>query len=650
VSSTLDGSGRPAAGDPPEDLGRGELLDDLTHAELMDDVSVHDLASQATEARERDGAAAGLDDEAIDGHGALWVLRRGVADSPALRAGLLATVALALASAIGKLSIPILIQQVVDRAVLGEDDIDVRLVAIACTFTVFLIGGVAVASRAAYLRLVIAAEAMLYELRVRAFGHIHELSIANHNEARRGELTARVTSDIEIIARFAQWAGVAWIVNSIVILGTLVVMAFYSWQLTLVTIVAFVPIIPVLRFFQRRQFDAYHQVRLRVGSTLSEVSEAVMGAAVVRAYGVEDRSADRLDGAIDAQYRSEMHAARYFALMFPMSDLFSGIALTAVVVMGSWYGAESWGLDAGTVLAFIFLVSLILTPIAELGEILDQTQQGIAGWRRVFELLDLPIEVAEADPGVDLPAGALAIRVEHVDFSYLPETPVLQDVDLDIAAGTAVAVVGETGSGKTTLAKLLCRFADPTQGTIRIGGADLRTVSKAARNRSVRMVPQDGFLFATTVRENVRFGHDGASDADVEAAFAALDLDDWVRGLPAGLDTEVGERGEHLSVGERQLVALVRAQLADPGLLVLDEATSAVDPETERVLGEALRRLCQGRTTVTVAHRLSTAETAELILVFHDGRIVERGSHAELVGAGGRYAELYDSWLGNTRV
>jgi len=217
-------------------------------------------------------------------------------------------------------------------------------------------------------------------------------------------------------------------------------------------------------------------------------------------------------------------------------------------------------------------------------------------------------------------------------------------------AGSSVAVVGETGSGKTTFAMLLARLADPTAGQVMLGGVDLRMVSADDRRRSVRMVPQDGFLFDTTVGANIRFGRRDSTEADVQAAVDELGLCTWVAGLPAGLDTRVGERGSSLSVGERQLVALLRAQLADPGLLILDEATSAVDPDTEQTLERALEHLAEGRTTVSVAHRLSTAERSDLVLVFDRGRIVENGSHAELAEAGGTYAALYESWLGNTRL
>jgi len=379
---------------------------------------------------------------------------------------------------------------------------------------------------------------------------------------------------------------------------------------------------------------------------ISQTSEAIAGAATIRAYGYQDSVSDQLEDGNWSLVDSQINAHKFFSLLGPTMDLFGGVATGAVVVVGVLLGPDV--LTVGQATAFLFLVTLLIQPIAQLGEVLDQTQTALAGWWKILQTLDVEIDVVEPEPGIDIASGAPDIDLDEVSFSYRTGAQVLHDVSLKIDAGTSVAVVGETGSGKTTMAKLLARLADPTSGTIRVGGVDLREMSPESRNQVIRMVPQDGFLFDTTLRENIRFGRPDATDPELDRAVASLGLLDWVETLPEGLNTMAGERGEGVSVGERQLIALIRAEVADAGLLILDEATSAVDPETEVRMAEALERLSQGRTTISIAHRLSTAERADIVVVFHDGEVVEVGPHEQLITNGGRYAALHADWVGNT--
>ena len=594
-----------------------------------------------------DEAATLLDDE-TPSIGALAVMKRGIKVSPELRAGLAITVVMALTAAVGRLIVPILVQLVLDNGVLSDDGYDgayVWTVSMAALAVVLL---VAAASRVALIRLVDMAETVLMNLRVRVFEHIHRLSLADHTESRRGVLVARVTSDVETLARFTQWGLISWIIDTAIIVGTIAVMLWYSWLLTLLVLVIHVPLVPFLRWVQRSQFVSYGKVRSRVAETLGHVSEAVTGAQVIRAYGYGEPVRERLDDAIERQFAQQQRSQVWFACMLPVVDVVSSISLAVAVGIGVWY-RDDLGLEVGELVAFLFLVNLLLQPIAQLGEVLDQTQTALAGWWKVLRVLDVPVEVVEPSEGTAPTAGPLEVELDGIGFSYRTGPPVLRDVSFTIPAESVVAVVGETGSGKTTCARLLTRLADPTEGVVRVGGVDLREVDPDARRAAIRMVPQDGFLFDVSIRDNIAYGREGTTANEVERAIDVLGLRGWIETLPDGLDTVVGERGGRLSVGERQLVALARAQVADPGLLVLDEATSAVDPETEEALAAALDRLAGGRTMISIAHRLSTAERADLVIVFDKGRVAQMGPHEELVAVPGIYQTLYESWLGNTR-
>ena len=575
------------------------------------------------------------------------VLVRGLRESPALRTGLGFTVIVSLAAAVANLVAPFLIQQIFDHGFRGG--FRPGFVFGICGASFVLVAGTYVAGRAAARRLVRASEEALMTLRVRGFEHIHHLSIASQSQERRGVFVARVTADVDTLSQFTEWGGIAWIVSFAQILGALAFMLFYSWQLTIPVVLLVGPLLYVVSKLQAKLSAAFDLVRARVGQMLSEVSESVMGAAVVRAYGLEERIDTRVKRSIRDRYIAQVQAHFRTATLFPMATVFWGLSLSVVIFVGATFGPR-WGLTFGRVSAFLFLADMFVHTFTDLPEIYAETQTAIAGWRKILALLELPVEIVEPTPGVTLPRGPLSVHAEDVSYRYGDGPLVLHDVSLEVPAGAHVAIVGETGSGKTTFSKLLTRLADPALGEIRVEDVALREVARASRQAAVRMVPQDGFLFDMTVRENVRAGREGAGDREIETAFEELGLGEWVASLPDGLDTRVGERGESLSVGERQLVSLARAQIGDPGLLILDEATSAIDPATERRISEALRRLSVGRTTVTIAHRLSTAEGADTIFVFDGGRIVERGTHRELLAAGGVYAGLFASWLGNVRT
>jgi ATP-binding cassette, subfamily B, bacterial len=576
--------------------------------------------------------------------GTLDTLRRGFELSPELRKGLLATVLLALVATVGRVLIPFVVQQTVDNGILAEGGPDVGFVARAIGMAALVVLVTSFAQYLVNLRLFRAAESGLATLRMTAFRHIHDLSVLTQSTERRGALVSRVTSDVDTISMFVQFGGLMLLVSTAQIVVATTLMVVYSPLLAGVVYLCFLPLVLLIRWFQPMLGRAYGAVRERVGDMLGAISEAVVGAVTIRAYGVEERTAERIDAAIEAHRRSAIKAQVRSVLAFVSGQAFGGITTAVVLVVGTVLAVQG-RISLGELLAFLFLVNLFTQPVLMATEILNELQNAVAGWRRVIGVIDTPADVA--DPGAEgvvQERGPITVDFQGVAYAYPGGETVLRDVDVTIAPRTRVAIVGETGSGKTTMAKLLTRLMDPTDGRVLLDGVDLRDIRFDSLRRRVVMVPQEGFLFDQNLADNIRFGRPTANEEDIALALTELGLDAWVEGLPHGLRTQVGQRGESLSAGERQLVAIARAYLADPDLLVLDEATSAVDPSTEVRIQRALEGLTRGRTSVAIAHRLSTAEAADTVIVVDQGRVVEQGSHRELLARGGHYTTMYAAW------
>ncbi|MCW2622415.1 MAG: transporter related protein [Frankiales bacterium] len=594
--------------------------------------AVHDVGSVDSRTTER---------------GSFAVLAHGLRLAPEFRTGLLGTLMLALLATAGRVVVPVAVQQTIDKGLSGDTP-DTALVRRACLLAGAAVLVTAYANFLMNVRLYRTTEGGLAALRVRAFRRIHDLSMLHQAAERRGSLVSRVTSDVDTLSTFMQFGGLMVLVSAAQVVLATVLMLIWSWQLTVVVYVCFVPLVIGLRLLQPHMQRAYRLVRERVGEMLGTVSESVVGAEVIRAHAAQARTAGRIDDAIDRTRKAQVRAQTIGAGAYSVGEFTAAFATGAVIVVGVRLGVDGQ-ITTGRLVGFLFLVTLFVQPVQIATEVLNEAQNAIAGMRRVLGVLDTPTDVADpGEGGQDLPPGPVAVTFDGLAFAYPGGPEVLRGVDLTLAPRTRVAVVGETGSGKTTLAKLLTRLMDPTRGRVLLSGVPLDQVRFGSLRSRVVMVPQDGFLFDATIADNVRYGSPDLTDAQVDDAFTELGLDDWVSGLPRGVASPVGERGESLSAGERQLVALARAYVADPDLLVLDEATSAVDPATEVRVQRALDSLTRGRTTVIIAHRLSTAESADEVLVVDRGEVVQRGSHAALVAVPGIYQRLHASWTSAT--
>ncbi|MEN8235054.1 MAG: ABC transporter ATP-binding protein [Actinomycetota bacterium] len=573
------------------------------------------------------------------------VLRRAFHVAPALSKGLRLTLGLAVIGTALQLVVPITVQRIIDSVLLAPEEVEVGSIGALGAFALGAIALAMWARRTSLARLARSSVAGLTDLRVTTFEYLHKLSMLHVQSERRGALVSRVTSDIETMQQFMEWGGVGMILGAAQIALAVTVMVVYEWRLAVMIVVGVLMYSAMLVWFQRILRRAHDRVRERVADSLSVIGEATAGLPTVRAFGMESAVQGKVTTALDSQYRAEYGAGALAAVLFSSAEVFAGVITASVVAVGIVFGV-AWGLSAGTLVAFLFLVTLLVEPVQMLVETINQAQSAAAGLRKVLDVLDTPIEVGDPADGVALPDVPLDVRFDGVRFRYPTGDDVLIDVSVAIEVGERVAVVGETGSGKTTFAKLATRLLDPAEGEITIAGTPVDRIRFGSLRSRVSYVPQEGFLFDGTVADNVRYGKPDVGDDGIRTAFADLDLLDWVESLSDGIATRVGERGGSLSAGERQLVAIVRAWVANPDLLVLDEATSAVDPALEVQIRRAIERLTAGRTSITVAHRLSTAEASDTVLVFDGGRIVERGPHRNLVDAGGVYAELHRDWEG----
>lgn len=485
---------------------------------------------------------------------------------------------------------------------------------------------------------------VLYDVRTAMFDHLQKLSLSFYNRYSVGRVITRVINDVGTLREFITWAVLAIVRNSLAIIGTIIAMLSLNLRLSLLTFTVLPVMVVATIVFRQAARRNYRRVRAAVSWTNSVLAENVNGVRVVQAFSRQGHNYRNFKEYVNRYYlETSLDAVKVASLFTPVVDVLGAVATALVVYIG---GTAVLGesMTAGVLIAFVLYIDRLFDPIRDLSRRFDTLQSTMAGGERILELLNTPIEVKDAADAREMSPIAGTVRFENVCFHYSDDpTLVLDGIDLDVDAGQTVALVGETGAGKTTIVKLLTRFHDPTSGSVRIDGVDLRTVTQASLRRQMGMVLQDPFLFNGSVKENILFGRLGANDEEVIAAAKAVGAHAFIMRLKKGYDTSVEEGGATLSVGQRQLISFARALLANPRILILDEATSSVDTQTELIIQKALTILLKGRTSFVIAHRLSTITSADKIVVIHDGKIIEQGTHTELLEKRGMYYELYST-------
>jgi ATP-binding cassette subfamily B protein len=486
-------------------------------------------------------------------------------------------------------------------------------------------------------------ERILADLRTHLFGHLQRLSLGFYERNRAGTVISRLTNDVEALDQLVTDGVTSLFQNSLTLFGSAIILFVLDWRLALATLSVFPFMSVATAIFRRRSSRAYSRVRERLASVTAHLAEGIAGMRVLQSFTREGEDARRFRAVNDEYRDANQETVVLNGLYFPFVDFLSSAA-TAIVLGFGGYLVFDGSLTIGALFAFIGYLANFFDPVQQLSQLYNTFLAAVAALDKIIDVLDDEPEIVDRPGALELPRIDGHVRFEGVRFGYGQGAEVLHGIDLDVQAGTTVALVGHTGAGKSTIAKLLARFYDPREGRITIDGHDLREVTQASLRGQLGVVPQEGFLFAGTVRENILFGRPDASSEEVAAAARAVGAHEFVLELEDGYDTEVAERGGRLSLGQRQLVAFARALLADPRILVLDEATSSVDISTERRIERALATLLTGRTAFIIAHRLSTIRNADLIVVLEHGRIVEQGTHADLIAREGLYLSLYGDW------
>ncbi|HET8607564.1 MAG TPA: ABC transporter ATP-binding protein [Gaiellaceae bacterium] len=486
-------------------------------------------------------------------------------------------------------------------------------------------------------------ERILADMRNDLFRHLQRLSLGFYERNRAGVIISRITNDVEAIDQLVTDGVTSLVQNTLTLVGTMALLFWLDWRLALATLAVMPFMGGSTAWFRKHSARAYRQVRETLGAVTATLAEDISGMRMIQSFTRERRNEDAFRIVAETYRDANQRTVYLNGLYFPFVDLLSSVASAIVLGYGGWLVFHGQ-MTIGTLTAFLFYLANFFDPVQQLSQLYGQFLSAVAALDKIIGVLEQQPEVTDAPDARPLPRAAGRVSFEHVRFAYGRGPEVLHGIELEVPAGTTVALVGHTGAGKSTIAKLLARFYDPTEGRIAIDGVDLREVTQTSLRRQLGIVPQEGFLFAGTVRDNIAFGRPDASDEDVVAAARAVGAHEFVERLEDGYATELQERGTRLSLGQRQLVAFARALLADPRILILDEATSSVDVGTERKIELALHRLLQGRTAFVIAHRLSTIRDADLIVVLEHGRIVERGTHDELVDAGGLYSHLYGDW------